>query len=152
MWYVRPVKAQISLRISAVWPEPLLVAWISYDCSATDGTAFGISKLKRWLHRLVWVYTCQHATLLEITCHASWHVDRNALPESVFCSAEKHGWKFSGSFLNSGFRGWLSVESQPQSPEFGILYWFLWVTFISSKAYWLFKLEITKFLLAYCKF
>ena len=29
------------------------------------------SKLKRGLHRLVWVYTCQNATLLEITCGGS---------------------------------------------------------------------------------
>ena len=29
-----------------------------------------------------------------------------------------HGWKFSGLFLNSGFWGWLSIESQPQNAEF----------------------------------
>ena len=29
MWCVRPAKAQTSLRIRAVWSEPLLVAWIS---------------------------------------------------------------------------------------------------------------------------
>ena len=28
--------------------------------------------LKRGLHRLVQVYTCQNATLLEITCHGSF--------------------------------------------------------------------------------
>ena len=33
MWYVRPAKAQTSLRICAVWSEPLLVAWIFYECS-----------------------------------------------------------------------------------------------------------------------
>ena len=32
MWYLRQAKPQISLRICAVWPEPLLVAWIFYDC------------------------------------------------------------------------------------------------------------------------
>ena len=34
MWYVRPAKPQISLRIHvrAVWSEPLLVAWIFYEC------------------------------------------------------------------------------------------------------------------------
>ena len=32
MWYVRPAKAQTSLRIHAVWSEPLLVAWTLYDC------------------------------------------------------------------------------------------------------------------------
>ena len=31
MWYVPPVKPQISLRIRAVWAEPLLVAWIFYN-------------------------------------------------------------------------------------------------------------------------
>ena len=30
---------------------------------------------------------------------------------------ELHGWKFSGLFLNSGFWGWLSIESQPQNTE-----------------------------------
>ena len=71
LWYVRPAKPQISLRIRAVWSEPLLVVWILYDCLATDRTSFGVSKLKRRLHRLVWVYTCQNDTLLEITCQGS---------------------------------------------------------------------------------
>ena len=38
MWYVRPAKAQTSLRICAVWSEPLLVAWIFYNYWATDWT------------------------------------------------------------------------------------------------------------------
>ena len=71
MWYVRPAKAPTSLRIRAVWSEPLLVAWILYDYLATDRTAFEVSKLKRRLHRLVWVNTCQNATLLDITCHGN---------------------------------------------------------------------------------
>ena len=29
-------------------------------------TSFGVSKLQRWLHRLVWVYTCQNTTLLQL--------------------------------------------------------------------------------------
>ena len=68
MWYVRQAKPQISLRIRAVSSEPLLVAWVYYDCWATDWTPFGVSKLKRRLHRLVLVYTCQNATFLEISC------------------------------------------------------------------------------------
>ena len=72
IWYVRPAKAQTSLRIRADWSEPLLVAWLSYECSATDWKSFRVSKLNRRLHRLVWVYTCQNATLLEITCHGSY--------------------------------------------------------------------------------
>ena len=31
MWYVRSAKPQISLRMRAVWSEPLLVAWVFYD-------------------------------------------------------------------------------------------------------------------------
>ena len=30
--YVRPAKAQTSLRICAVWSEPLLIAWPFYEC------------------------------------------------------------------------------------------------------------------------
>ena len=72
MWYVWSAKPQISLRIPAVWSEPLLVTWIFYDCSATDWTSFSVSKLKRRLYRLAWVYICQNATLLEITCRGSY--------------------------------------------------------------------------------
>ena len=72
MWYVLPANAQTSLHIHAVWSEPLLVAWIFYDCYATDWTAFGVSKLKRSLHRLVWAYSCQNTTLFEITCCGSF--------------------------------------------------------------------------------
>ena len=32
MWYVRPAKPQISLRICTVCSEPLLVAWMFYEC------------------------------------------------------------------------------------------------------------------------
>ena len=74
MWYVRTAKPQISLRIRVVWSEPLLVAWIFYECSATDLTSFWFYKLKRRLYRLVWVYTCQNATLLEIKYHGSNYV------------------------------------------------------------------------------
>ena len=72
MWYLRPAKPKISLRICAVWSEALLVAWIFYECWAIDWTSFGVSKIKRRLHRLFWVYTCQIAILLEITCHGSY--------------------------------------------------------------------------------
>ena len=47
MWYVRPATSQTSLRIRTVWLEPLLDAWIFYDCSATDRTAFGVWGSKR---------------------------------------------------------------------------------------------------------
>ena len=69
---MRPAKPQISLRIRAVWSEPLLVAWIFFEYWPTNWTSFGVSKLKRMHHRLVWVYSCQNATLLEITCRGSF--------------------------------------------------------------------------------
>ena len=80
MWYVRLAKSQISLRIRAVWSEHLLVDWIFYGSEAADWTLLTVSKLKSRLHRLVWVYISQNATLLEITyftahickCNASW--------------------------------------------------------------------------------
>ena len=71
MWYVRSAKPQISLRICAVWSEPLLVVWVFYDCLATDWTPFGVSKLKMRLQGLIWVYKCQNANLLEISCICS---------------------------------------------------------------------------------
>ena len=68
MWYVRPAKTQISLRIQAVWSEPLLVAWILYVCYAIDWTSF------RRLHRLVWVYTCQAVSLFLLLAYFSLSV------------------------------------------------------------------------------
>ena len=53
MWFVRPAKVKTSLRICAV------------------------SKVKRGPHRLVWVYSCQKAALLEITCCGSYIWLRN---------------------------------------------------------------------------
>ena len=61
--FQQSAKPQISLRICTVWSEPLLVAWIFYECLATDWTSFGVCELKRRLLRLVWVYTRQNATL-----------------------------------------------------------------------------------------
>ena len=46
------------------------------DKLLTEHEVFGVSKLKRRLHSLVYVYNCQNATLLEITCHGSYRQDR----------------------------------------------------------------------------
>ena len=54
MWYVRPAMAQTSLCIR-----------LSLEGSKTVGA----SRLKRRLHRLLLIYTCQKPALLEITCH-----------------------------------------------------------------------------------
>ena len=87
MWYVRPAKAQTSLRIQAVWSEPLLVSWWFHEHLATDWTSFGVSKLKRRLHKLVWVFACQNATFLEITCRGSimTKLHSNHLPADDSC-------------------------------------------------------------------
>ena len=83
MWFVRPANPRISLRICAAWTEPVQVVWVLYECSATGWTAFRDSKLKRRLHRMVWIYTCQNATLLEITCHGSNDLSNSSLPLKV---------------------------------------------------------------------
>ena len=77
VWYVRPAKPQISLRIRTVWSEPLLVIWVFYDCKATDWTPFWVSKLNTRLQRPVRVNTCQNVKLLEISCRGSYIVDRS---------------------------------------------------------------------------
>ena len=53
---------------------------------SNDWTSFGVSKLKRRLHRLAWVYTCQNTTLLEITCHGSY----THTTSTIFSSAGPH--------------------------------------------------------------
>ena len=64
MLYVRPaLKPKISLRIRTVWSDPLLLWLLSY----WPNIIWSFYKLKGRLHRLVRVYTCQNATLLEIT-------------------------------------------------------------------------------------
>ena len=72
-WHEISNNVVCATSVRAVWSKPLLVAWIFYDCKATDWTLFGVSKLNRRLRMLVWVYTCQNATLLEISCHGSNH-------------------------------------------------------------------------------
>ena len=64
-------KKKLEPCVCAGWSEPLLVAWIFYECQVIDRTSFGVFKLKRRLHRLVWVYTRQNATLLEMACRGS---------------------------------------------------------------------------------
>ena len=79
MWYVRPAKPQIPLRIRAVLSEPFLVAWVLYECLATDWRPFDVSKLKRRLQRAIWVYIYLNATLFEISCTGSNNLDHQPL-------------------------------------------------------------------------
>ena len=65
MWYVRPAKPQISLRIRAVWSEPLLIAWVFYNCWATDRTPFGVSNL--------YENSYQNPPLLQVDFRQNWH-------------------------------------------------------------------------------
>ena len=60
-------------RLSTLW----LLSW----------TPFGVSKLKRRLPRLVWVYTCKNATLLEISCTGSEPV--HGILNNVLCATSK---------------------------------------------------------------
>ena len=45
------------------------VSPLNIQCSATDQTEFGVSKHKKTVQRLGRGYTCQNATLLEISYH-----------------------------------------------------------------------------------
>ena len=61
-------------------------------------TSFGGSKLNRRLHRLICVYTCQNATLFEITCRGSFQIEfeipsiKKELNIKCFLSAEFQKW------------------------------------------------------------
>ena len=52
-WHVRPAKAHTSLRIRAVWSEPLLVARIFLWVLRYWLNIIWVSKLERILHRLL---------------------------------------------------------------------------------------------------
>ena len=69
MWYVQPAKPQISACAYAQADQSLCkLLENSMTVKQADQTSFGISKLKRRLHRLA-----QDTTLLEIiTCHDSY--------------------------------------------------------------------------------
>ena len=53
MWYVRPAKAQTSLRIRTVWSEPLLVAWLFYEYLVADRLSFEVSSIASFEKRQV---------------------------------------------------------------------------------------------------
>ena len=101
MWYVRQAKPQISLRIRAVWSEPLLVAWVFYDCLATDWTPFGVSKLKGRLQRLVRVCTFQNVKLswlINIT-YTQQCTSQNLNAKTETSNFQKKGFQASWTFL-----------------------------------------------------
>ena len=58
-----------TLSLIRAFASRLNILWVlRYLLNMID---FGVSKLRRRLHRLVWIYTCQDTTLLEITCRGS---------------------------------------------------------------------------------
>ena len=63
--HMRCLIRAFAIRLSILW---LLSIWL---------TPLGVSNLKRRLQRLVGVYTCQNATLLEITCTGSGYNFQN---------------------------------------------------------------------------
>ena len=69
-------------------------------------------------------------------------------------STLKKAWvKFLGLFLNSGFWGWLSTESQPQNPKLGRFLWLLWFSVYLKTIYHLnLKLMIFVVILHVLKF
>ena len=88
-------------------------------------------------------------TALNLTASAA--VGVLDLTDQMF-ALHTHGRKVSRLFLNSGFWGWLSIESQPQNAELGSLQYILCLIFWLAKYTESFKLEIIKVLQASCKF
>ena len=84
---------QPALHIRAIWSEPLLVAWIFYECLATDWTSFGVSKFKRRLHRLAWVYDCQmpHCWKSHVAAHLKTKSSLKVITNIIFL--KKSAWK-----------------------------------------------------------
>ena len=70
MWYVHRAKAQIRLRICAVWSETLLDAWILYECKATDWTPFEAAQAHVSLHLSKYHIVGNHMPRLKFQC--SW--------------------------------------------------------------------------------
>ena len=68
MGYVRPAKAQTSLRIRTVWSEPLLVAWVFYDFVQALISVWGLSFLLSTTHlpEKVWLLICSPETFYNI--------------------------------------------------------------------------------------
>ena len=71
IWYMRRLRPACAYIFCS---EPLLVAWIFYDCEATDWTRFGVSKLKRRLYRHVWW----------VIHMSKWHIVGNHMPRLKF--------------------------------------------------------------------
>ena len=89
IWYVRPGMAQTSLRIQQT--DQSLCWSLKYSMTVKLLTE---PKLKRRLHRLVWIYTCQNTTLLEIMCLGSiflWEVEKDVgkyeIPQNLSSSS-----------------------------------------------------------------
>ena len=65
--HTRSLIRAFAWRLNILW---LLNYWLN---------SIWVSKLKRRLHKLVWVYTCQNATFLEILCNGSYIVSKRVL-------------------------------------------------------------------------
>ena len=88
--------------------------------------------------------------LLKILEEEKAHQQSNVSKQVNYCTLirfdQSLGWKFSGLFLNSGFWGWLSIESQPQTSEFRqIIILAALIYFNSAKDNWPFKLVTAHF-------
>ena len=65
---------------------------------------------------------CADSTESWLLAYTNMNVDQFRPQTCCICQHGcLHGWKFSGFILNSGFWGWLSIESQPQHAELGRL-------------------------------
>ena len=72
-------------RLIRAFISRLIILWLlSYWPNIIE-----VSKLKRKLHMLVWVYTCENTKLLEITCHGSLNRFSTVWNEKTTAYAQK---------------------------------------------------------------
>ena len=74
IWYVQPANAQTSLRISAIWSEPLLVAWINYHCYVYTTTGSIVVDILLIVTPIVGVCGCSMYCCALLYVHSSFSI------------------------------------------------------------------------------
>ena len=131
MWYVRPAKAQTSLRIRAVWSEPLLLAWIFYECWATQflSSKGGYTGLSQSAHVKTPHSWRSHVTahvfnhVLYVNAQWSWSLvftslklclcDNEGFIEKVPMNNEFLIWTFAWCLLEPAYEIWVLISCSP---------------------------------------
>ena len=110
------------------WGEKANISWL-WCPSVCQCLLFLFFFVYQYLHNVNWIYfvSSRKRILIFNNC-----LINKPLP-TYQSRSYKHGWKLSGLFLNSGFWGWLSMESQPQNAELDYYkFWFIFRLSVDS--------------------